>query len=148
MNSFRPLLSSLPSAVRIPGIPKSSLKFLETHGLLALVPTKNPRTGKWRPPLLPPKLSSRIRNYAIRNNDVGPGKLWNPVWDLKTPKLSRVASPKGHKRDRTREKRAQRIEEKMEQMDSRIAEYRARVDERRPLPGIESLFKRMSGNRK
>jgi len=69
--------------------------------------------------------------------------LWDPIWDVSAPKYATLRSLKGRKRDRTREARAAKIEGRMKEMDGRVEEYRKAVEERKPLPGIETMFKRM-----
>ena len=98
--------------------------------------------------MVSPRLAAKVRKAAIREDSVGPGKMWDPVWDLEIPKLPTLKAPKGHLRDRTREKRAVKIEENLKGMDKKIQEYRDAVESRKPIPGIETLFKRLNSSRK
>jgi hypothetical protein len=56
--------------------------------------------------------------------------------------IQSIRPPKGHKRDRTREARARKIEDLVAKADDRIEEYRLEREKNRPLPGIEEEFKR------
>jgi hypothetical protein len=56
--------------------------------------------------------------------------------------IQSIRPPKGHKRDRTRETRARKIEDLVSKADERIEEYRLEREKNRPLPGIEEEFKR------
>ncbi|KAL3768882.1 hypothetical protein ACHAW5_003354 [Stephanodiscus triporus] len=56
--------------------------------------------------------------------------------------IQSIRPPRGHKRDRTREARARKIEDLVAKADDRIEEYRLEREKNRPLPGIEEEFKR------
>ena len=56
--------------------------------------------------------------------------------------IQSIRPPKGHKRERTREARAAKIEDLVAKADDRIEEYRLEREKNRPLPGIEEEFKR------
>lgn len=56
--------------------------------------------------------------------------------------IQSIRPPKGHKRERTREARATKIEDLVAKADDRIEEYRLEREKNRPLPGIEEEFKR------
>jgi len=60
--------------------------------------------------------------------------------------ISSIRPPKLHKRERTRESRAQKIEGLLEQADDKIEEYRLEKEKKRNegKDGIENEFKRMS----
>jgi len=78
-------------------------------GRMALRPTFNVQTQKWRKPIVSPRIASKIRKYAMSTGDVGKGKMWDPVWDVSPPKVHSLRAPRGTKRDRTREIRAQKV---------------------------------------
>jgi len=80
----------------------------------------------------------------MSTGDVGKGKMWDPVWDVSPPKVHSLRAPRGTKRDRTREIRAQKIETAMAAMDDKVAQYRKETLERKPPKGIESLLKRLT----
>jgi hypothetical protein len=65
------------------------------------------------------------------------------VWDVSLPKFHSIRAPKGRGRDRNREDRARKIEDRMKDMGGRIEDYRKAVEDRKPIEGIETLFKRM-----
>jgi uncharacterized UPF0146 family protein len=56
--------------------------------------------------------------------------------------IQSIRPPKGHKRERTREMRAKKIEDLVAKADERIEEYRLEREKNRPLAGIEEEFKR------
>ncbi len=56
--------------------------------------------------------------------------------------IESIRPPKEHKRDRTRESRAQKIEALVAQADEKIEEYRIEQEGKKPKPGIEEEFKR------
>jgi hypothetical protein len=130
-----------------PNAPAAAIKAFQIYGGQAIKATFNSTTGKWRKPMVSPRLAAKVRKAAIREDSVGPGKMWDPVWELENPKLPSLKAPKGHLRDRTREKRAAKIEDNLKGMDKKIAEYRAAVEGRKPVPGIETLFKRINRSR-
>ena len=67
----------------------------------------------------------------------------DPQWD--TPgKMPAIRNFKGHKRERTRESRALKIENNMKGMEQKIAEYRKGVEDRKDPPGLETYLKKLS----
>ena len=60
--------------------------------------------------------------------------------------IQSIRPPKGHKRERTRESRAQKIEKLLEQADDKIEEYRLEKESKKPGEGIEEEFKQMNKN--
>lgn len=56
--------------------------------------------------------------------------------------IESIRPPKEHKRDRTRESRARKIEALVAQADEKIEEYRLEMEGKKPKPGIEEEFKR------
>ena len=110
-----------------------------------------------------------IRNGTYGKFDAETGVGWEPKWDTpdrkKPDKLSIAANtravdddrllmgsnkggiasirpPKETKRERTRESRAQKIENLLDQADDKIEEYRKELDAKKPKPGIQEEFKR------
>lgn len=55
--------------------------------------------------------------------------------------IHNIRPPKGHKRERTRENRAQKIEKLLEQADQKIEDYRLERVGRKPGTGIEEEYK-------
>ena len=91
--------------------PKVAIAAIQQLGLRALRPTFNTATQRWRKPVVSPRVAAKIRKYAMTTRDVGKGKMWDPVWDVKPPKVHSLRSPRGNKADRTREMRAQKVSE-------------------------------------
>mmetsp|Transcript_7435 Transcript_7435/g.16853 ORF Transcript_7435/g.16853 Transcript_7435/m.16853 type:complete len:171 (+) Transcript_7435:82-594(+) len=58
--------------------------------------------------------------------------------------IQSIRPPKGHKRERTRESRAQKIENLLAQADEKIEEYRLEREGKKPKPGIAEEFKRIA----
>lgn len=58
--------------------------------------------------------------------------------------IQSIRPPKGHKRERTRESRAQKIENLLAQADEKIEEYRLEKESKKPKPGIAEEFKRIA----
>ncbi|KAL7543310.1 hypothetical protein ACHAXR_012619 [Thalassiosira sp. AJA248-18] len=55
--------------------------------------------------------------------------------------IQSLRAPKETKRERTRESRAQKIENLLAQADDKIEEYRLELEEKKPKEGIEEEFK-------
>lgn len=142
-NLTNPILSLVMSSTVTSRVPRAAIEAFSRYGGQALKSTYNPVTGKWRKAIVSPRIAAKVRKEAIRTDCVGVGQMWDPVWDLQTPKLQSLRAPKGHLRDRNREKRAVAIEDNMAKMEKKIEEYREAVEARKPTPGIETLFKRM-----
>ncbi|KAL9179436.1 hypothetical protein ACHAXT_008726 [Thalassiosira profunda] len=149
---------------------RSALRQLGRHGVEALRAQKV--HGKWRKPVVSKRVAADLRKAAIRSGTYGTfdaetGVGWDPVWDAPERKrpdflavnssaedarnlggsnqmgISSIRPPKETKRQRTREGRAQKIEELLEKADEKIEEYRSEQEAKKPLPGIEEEFKRM-----
>ncbi|GMI30468.1 hypothetical protein TrCOL_g1393 [Triparma columacea] len=123
--------------------PKSAISAVQRLGLAALRPTFNKDTNRWRKASVSPRVAAKVRKSAIQSSQYGPGLLWDPVWDVSLPKFHSIRAPKGRGRDRNREDRARKIEDRMKDMGGRIEDYRKAVEDRKPIEGIETLFKRM-----
>ncbi len=119
------------------------------------------------------KAAIRAGTYGKFDAETGVG--WDPAWDaperrhplldaaapdasndvldsilLKTNKgaIQSIRPPKETKRERTREARAQKIENLLKGADEKIEEYRKELEAKKPKPGIEEEFKRaMKGSR-
>ena len=62
--------------------------------------------------------------------------------------IQSIRPPKETKRERTRETRAQKIENLLKEADEKIEEYRLEKEANKPKPGIEEEFKQaMKGSR-
>mmetsp|Transcript_2127 Transcript_2127/g.3765 ORF Transcript_2127/g.3765 Transcript_2127/m.3765 type:complete len:163 (-) Transcript_2127:233-721(-) len=113
-----------------------------------------------------------IRNGTYGQFDTETGVGWNPAWDAPERKkkddlehrtnkaddamaadnlllmgsnqggIQSIRPPKETKRERTRESRAQKIEDLLAQADEKIEEYRKEQEGKKPKLGIEEEFKR------
>jgi hypothetical protein len=119
------------------------------------------------------KAAIRAGTYGKFDAETGAG--WDPAWDApdrRHPLLDAAAAvddaesmdsillgtnkgaiqsirpPKETKRERTRETRAQKIENLLKEADEKIEEYRLEKEANKPKPGIEEEFKQaMKGSR-
>ena len=149
---------------------RSALRQLCRHGVEAL--RAQQKNDKWRKPAVSKRVAADLRKIAIRNESYGKfdtetGVGWDPAWDSPerhsrrtiTPQddataidnilmgsnsggISSIRPPKLHKRERTREGRAQKIEDLLAQADDKIEEYRLELEAKKPKPGVEEEFKR------
>ena len=143
---------------------RSAVRKLCQQGIEALVPQKV--NGRWRKAAVSSRVAADLRKLAIRTGTYGKfdsetGVGWDPLWDA--PKVNLAAAsemaqgkiigsnkggiqsirpPKGTKRERTRESRAQKIESLVAQADEKIEEYRLEMESKKPEKGIENEFKR------
>mmetsp|Transcript_53282 Transcript_53282/g.64238 ORF Transcript_53282/g.64238 Transcript_53282/m.64238 type:complete len:166 (-) Transcript_53282:84-581(-) len=114
---------------------RSALRKLCKFGESALKPQKV--NDRWRPPLLNGRDAARVRKDALKTGtfgsfDANTGVGWDPAWDLIKPrKIKPLRAPKGHKRERTREDRAVKIEKLLEGADDKIEAYRKEFAERK-----------------
>jgi len=147
------------SASKIPI--RSALKNLHRYGAEALQPRKRTDSKKWYKPKVSRRIANDLRKQAIREDTFGAydpllGKGWDPLWDqlsdntdhqrMRGSKISwmQLRPPKETKRERTREARALKIENMLEEADKKIAEYKLAQKEKKPEPGIENVIKRMT----
>ena len=92
---------------------RAATRQLQRNGEEALKPqyVKN----SWHKPAISGRKAAVLRKQAIREGTYGAfdpatGRGWDPLWD--TPaKVASIRAPKESKRERTRESRAQRIEQ-------------------------------------
>lgn len=107
---------------------------------------------RWRPPAVKARQAARIRKVALIEGTYGSfdfetGRGWDPAWD-KPGKIGRLQRPKETKRERTRESRALKIENLMENMDTKVEQYREELEKRKPPEGIESYLKKLSAKKR
>jgi len=126
------------------------VKQLCIHGEQALKPQKV--NGNWRGARISARKAARVRKEAILSGTYGSfnpltGQGWDPSWE-KLRSIPRIRAPKLHKRERTREARAQKIENLLETMDEKIAEHRQAVLDRKPEGGILNVLDRMFKKKK
>eukprot|EP00593_Proboscia_inermis_P009928 CAMPEP_0171326588 /NCGR_PEP_ID=MMETSP0816-20121228/117549_1 /TAXON_ID=420281 /ORGANISM="Proboscia inermis, Strain CCAP1064/1" /LENGTH=147 /DNA_ID=CAMNT_0011826097 /DNA_START=546 /DNA_END=989 /DNA_ORIENTATION=+ len=128
-----------------------SVRRLMQHGEEALKPQFV--NEMWRGPMVNPRKANAIRKEAMADGtygtfDVTTGIGWDAAWD-RPQKLPSVRPFKGHKRERTREARAQRIEGLMEDMDDKIQDYRdAFVASKPETEGFENMIKNKQAGKK
>lgn len=152
---------------------RSALKQLCRHGVEALRPQKvndkwrKPAVSK----RVASDLRKRaIRDGTYGTFDAKTGVGWDPVWDAPQPNkkailahgnddagamatidvlgsnpglIASIRPPKETKRERTREARAQKIEDMLAKADEKIEEYRLEQEGKKPKPGIEEEYKRL-----
>ena len=138
---------------------RSALRKLCQHGIEALRPQRV--NDRWRSPMVSKRVAADLRKAAIRSGTYGTfdaetGIGWDPIWDSpqrsgvnailgsNQSKIHSMRPPKEHKHDRTREARAQKIEALLAQADDKIEEFRLEIEAKKPKPGIEEVFKKMS----
>jgi len=139
---------------------RSALRKLCQHGIEALRPQRV--NDRWRKPMVSRRVAADLRKAAIRSGTYGTfdaetGIGWDPIWDSpqrrrgvdeilgsNQSKIHSIRPPKEHKHDRTREARAQQIEALLAQADDKIEEFRLEIEAKKPKPGIEEVFKKMS----
>mmetsp|Transcript_10805 Transcript_10805/g.23445 ORF Transcript_10805/g.23445 Transcript_10805/m.23445 type:complete len:143 (+) Transcript_10805:61-489(+) len=124
---------------------RRATRYLQKHGEEALRPRFV--NESWRRAAVSGREAAILRKAAVREGSYGAfdpatGRGWDPLWD-KPGKTASIRPPKETKRERTRESRAQRIEQLLEQADEKIETYRKAQQEKKPEPGIETLFKKM-----
>ena len=108
----------------------------------------------WHPPRISKRKAAVLRKQAQREGTFGSfdpvtGQGWDPAWDLEVamanPKglgrYMRLRVPKKAKRHRTREERAQKIEEKLVGMDERMEELHAARHRSKPPPSFELTYR-------
>ena len=95
-------------------------RYLMEKGVEALRPQRvSEDSKKWIRPLISRRKAAVMRKAAIADGtfgsfDTSTGIGWDPQWDVDVyhvrGNISALRPPKGHKRERTRETRAQKIE--------------------------------------
>lgn len=125
---------------------RSAARKLCQYGAEALRPQQV--NDKWRSPAISKRIAGDLRKKAIRTGTYGSfdsvtGVGWDPMWDA-PGKISSIRPPKETKRERTREARAQRIENLVAQADQKIEEYRLEREAKKPFVGIEYVFKQLT----
>ena len=123
---------------------------LAKHGAEALVPTK--RNGRWGKAMISAKNRARLRKDAISNGlygsfDPATGRGWDPAWDP-VAKVVPFRPSKLTRRERTREDRFQAIQRKLEDVDRLIEEDRKERQKRKPVMGVEEIYRKIAGVRK
>jgi hypothetical protein len=137
---------------------QSALKKLATQGIAALKPTKIVRPDEtviWRGPAISNRVSNVLRKTAIRDGTYGSFDTetlrgWDAQWDIDLAITQghgngriRLRVPKKQSRHRTREERAQKIEQNLEGMDERIEKFYEERLASKPPQTFERKYKKM-----
>lgn len=141
------------------------LRNLCNHGVEALKPQliKNSKTRRkthWNPPAVSKRAANVIRKQAIQQGTYGSfdsttGIGWDPKWDIELANTNgnghngyinsgryNIRPSKTTKRVRTREQRAQKIEQNMKTMDEKIDQYYTEKSEQKPIKDFEYYYKK------
>jgi len=128
---------------------RSAVKWLGRVGEEALKPQLV--MDSWRKPRVSKRVAAVLRKQAIKEGTFGTfdpetGKGWDPKWDsLRQTGTMQLRPPKLTTRQRTREKRAAKIENLMEDMDEKIdAHYKKLKDSRTTERTFENWYKDLS----
>jgi len=107
--------------------------------------------GRYIAPLVSRRVAAGIRKRALIEGTFGSFQAneggWDPSWDI-SKKMFFLRPHKGHKRERTREDRANKITTAMEGMPARMEKHKQEVEDRRPKKDIFHMFKRAQQNPK
>lgn len=149
---------------------RAALRHLAEKGVEALKPQKittkpveiaghliKPPKEVWRRPVVSKRVGNVLRKQAIRDGTYGSfntqtGVGWDPMWDLalkpnrfSATRYGGIRPPKKTKRERTREERANKVEEKLATQNEKIEEYYTQKEEARVQDmSFEARFKRLS----
>ena len=115
------------------------------QGVDALRPTKVSERA-WRGPLVSKRVANDLRKQALRSGTYGSfdtttGVGWDPAWDSVKKHSMHLRKPKGHRYQRNREERAQKIEQKLTEMDGKIDEHYAAIEEKKPVKDFDWRMK-------
>ena len=110
----------------------------------------------WRSPIVSKRVANTLRKKALRDGTYGSfdtetGAGWEPSWDLvlksskyKVSRYGGILPPKKTSRERSREERAQKLEEQLETRLEKIEEYYAEKEESRVQDkSFEAHYKRL-----
>lgn len=128
---------------------RSAAKWLCRVGEEALKPQRV--NDCWRKPRVSKRIAGVLRKQAIKEGTFGSfnietGKGWDPKWDsLRQTGTMELRPPKLHSRQRTREQRATKIDNLMEDMDEKIdAHYDKLKESRKKERTFENWYKDLS----
>ena len=102
---------------------------------------------KYVAPLVPKRMAANQRKRAIADGTFGSFSLenggWDPEWD--TPRKQFITKRlKGHKRERDRESRANKVTIAMQGMPERFEKMRMDNEARKPKQDIAFMFRRVA----
>ena len=116
----------MSSSVGKPVVMTVARRYLVQKGVEALRPQRmSEDSKKWFRPLISRRKAAVMRKAAIADGTFGSfdkttGIGWDPQWDIDVynarGNIPALRPPKGHKRERTRETRAQKIESHLAQV--------------------------------
>ena len=135
---------------------QAALRKLSEQGAKALRPvavTVHETEQRWRAPAISRRVARVLRKQAIRDGTYGSfngTEGWDPEWDVELAKakprgqgrVPQLRIPKKTSRQRTRERRARKIEEQMEGMDERM-EALMEEKSKKPVETFEDVYKRL-----
>lgn len=107
---------------------------------------------RWRKALVSKRVAADLRKAAIRTGtygsfDTSTGVGWDPEWD-NPGRMPRLLPPKDSKRNISREKRAVKIETKLEDMEKQIEAHRKVLKDRKPEQCFETYYKNLMRSKK
>ena len=115
-----------------------------------------PAKHVWRTPIVSKRVANTLRKKALRDGTYGSfdsetGAGWEPSWDLvlkssqyKVSRYGGILPPKKTSRERSREERAQKLEEQLETRLEKIEEYYTEKEESRVQDqSFEARYKRL-----
>jgi hypothetical protein len=135
---------------------RSALKKLASNGVEALKPQQiaGDVISHWKPPVVPNRIASVLRKQAVQDGTYGAFDVetlqgWESSWDVELAKhkskgQGRIKLRPGNKtsRQRTREKRATKIETSLQEIDQRIEQYYQDKKNAKPSKTFENNYKR------
>ncbi|GKY97288.1 hypothetical protein MPSEU_000687200 [Mayamaea pseudoterrestris] len=144
-------------AVAVPRF-KSALKKLAVQGSEALKPQHVPSAdmasrSHWKPALISNRIASVLRKQAVREGTYGSFNTetltgWDAQWDVELASIRsqgsgriQIRPPNKTSRQRTREKRATKIETTMQDMNERIESYYQEKHSAKPAKTFENNYK-------
>jgi hypothetical protein len=154
---------------------RAALRHLAQKGVEALKPQKvtkaavqigshiaQPAKQVWRRPIVSKRVANGLRKQALREGTYGSfdkatGVGWDPTWDIilknnqyNVTRFGGILPPKKTSRERSREDRANKLEEKLETRLEQMEEYYTEKEESRVQDkSFEAHYKRLlrGGNR-
>mmetsp|Transcript_1382 Transcript_1382/g.1842 ORF Transcript_1382/g.1842 Transcript_1382/m.1842 type:complete len:137 (+) Transcript_1382:64-474(+) len=121
------------------------LKKLAEHGASAMQPRII--RGRWAKPIISRRKAADQRKKAVIEGTFGSFSIEHGGWDPKWDKCQRpiTARPfKGHKQERNRTERVQKIEKNLESQNKLFLEAKKATFKEKPEENYEDLLKRLS----
>lgn len=125
--------------------PPRVVRLLSQHGGNAL--KMDVQKGRYVSPMVPKRHAKALRKQSIVEGTFGSFTPleggWNPQWDV-PQQFYGLRPHRGHLRERTRQRRFDKIEDAMKAMPDKIDKYKQEVDSRKPKKDIFYQFKRVA----